>query len=159
MWIVKGGWFCFLFVRIRLTDLYLVSLGLQLQLIPLTCSGRPPFLSSDPAAPYFPHVPPPAQHKHSSRDKHMTRCTLSPQVRASHSTQISLGPKEQQGSQAFWNRRKRTPATCGLPHINIFSAWVRGCSSSLRDSNYFEIKRHYYGSSLSKSLRGKRDHW
>ena len=86
----------------------------------------------------------------------MTRCTLSPQVRASHSTQISSGPKEQQGSGTL---EKRTPTTCSVPHVRFFSVWVRGRHSSLRDSNYSEIKSCNNGSSLPKPLRRKGDLW
>lgn len=89
----------------------------------------------------------------------MTRCTLSPQVRASHSTQFSTRPKEQRGAQPFWKRKKKKspPTTHGFTHIAIFFFSVRltGRPSSLRDSNYSDIKSHYYGSSLSKPLRRK----
>lgn len=92
----------------------------------------------------------------------MTRCTLSPQVRASHSTQFSTRPKEQRGAQPFWKRKgeKKSPwlsETRGFTQVGIFffSVCLTGRPSSLGDSNYSEIKRHYYGSSLSKPLRRK----
>lgn len=89
----------------------------------------------------------------------MTHCTLSPQVRASHSTLFSTRPKEQRGAQPFWNRKKKkSPPPQPVVSLTLrffFSVWLTGRPSSLRDSNYSEIKSHYYGSSLSKPLRRK----